>query len=47
MKRFIMVSLEVPENFDGVGSVEIKSPYLVATERSKRTILQTRVKRFL
>ena len=46
-KRFMIVMLEVPENFDGVGSVEIKAPYLVVTERSKRTILKTRVKRFL
>ncbi len=46
-KRFMIVMLEVPGNFDGVGSVEIKSPYLMVTEQSKRTILQTRIKSFL
>jgi hypothetical protein len=45
--RYMIAMLEVPDNFNGVETVELKSDSLLITERSRHAILQTPVKHFL
>jgi hypothetical protein len=45
--RYMIVMLEIPEYFEGVGAVEIKHGSLLIADRSKQTILQKQLKQFL
>ena len=46
-KRFMILMLQVSENFEGVAAVEIDHDSILVRERSKQSVIRTAAKQFL